>query len=190
MEFLETDTLGQERFSLLLLEPGEIYFEDFSVYYFPDGDLDNPAPNRQQQGHLKVCSKSVVFVPKQIQWPIIKFPMRNVEKIEEHEPGLLSKAANALRIATSQHVEMKAKNIVAPFVFKKVKKAHLFTLNYASVDDALGPMCQIHRASTLTCADQEVMLQQSCWPRTTWRLCAQQRAICYGPLQIPPRSQG
>lgn len=23
------------RFSLLLLEPGEIYFEDFSVFYYP-----------------------------------------------------------------------------------------------------------------------------------------------------------
>lgn len=158
MEFLETDTLGQERFSLLLLEPGEIYFEDFSVYYFPDGDVETHAPYRQQQGHLKVCSKSVVFVPKQIQWPIIKFPMRNVEKIEEHEPDLLCKAKNVLRIVTTQHVEMKAKNIVAPFVFKKVKTEHLFTLNYASADDAVGPMCQIHRASTLMPSEQEVMI--------------------------------
>ncbi|KAL8570476.1 hypothetical protein ACOMHN_034511 [Nucella lapillus] len=146
------------RFSLLLLEPGEIYFEDFSVYYFPDGDIDTHAPHRQQQGHLKVCSKSVVFVPKQIQWPIIKFPMRNVEKIEEHEPGLLSKAKHVLKIVSNQHVKMKAKNIVAPFFFEKVRKEHLFTLNYASVDDAVGPMCQIHRASTLMPSEQEVMI--------------------------------
>lgn len=34
------------RFNLLLLEPGEIYLEDFSVYYYPRGSqslLENSA---------------------------------------------------------------------------------------------------------------------------------------------------
>ena len=40
----------------------------------------------------------------------------------------------------------------------KVHRAHLFSLNYASLDDAISPMCQIHRASTLMHADQEAMV--------------------------------
>lgn len=159
MQFLETDTLGQERFSLLLLEPGEIYFEDFSVYYYPDGRVDGGSEsNRQQRGHLKVCSKSVVFVPKDIEWPILKFPMKNVQSIEEYQPKLLSKVNKILKIVSDQCVEMKAKNIVAPFIFKKGTAEHLFSLNYASLDDALSPMCQIHRASTLPTGDQAAMI--------------------------------
>ena len=40
----------------------------------------------------------------------------------------------------------------------KVHRAHLFSLNYASLDDAVSPMCQIHRASTLMHSDQEAMV--------------------------------
>nr|KAG5695582.1 hypothetical protein BaRGS_034004 [Batillaria attramentaria] len=53
---------------------------------------------------------------------------------------------------------MKAKNIVAPFVFKRGVADHVFSLNYASLDDAISPMCQIHRASTLPPADQAAMI--------------------------------
>ena len=34
------------RFSLLLLEPGEIYFEDFSVFYYPSGLSEEEAIKR------------------------------------------------------------------------------------------------------------------------------------------------
>ena len=34
------------RFSLLLLEPGEIYFEDFSVFYYPSGLPEEEAIKR------------------------------------------------------------------------------------------------------------------------------------------------
>jgi len=34
------------RFSLLLLEPGEIYFEDFSVFYYPSGSSEEEAIKR------------------------------------------------------------------------------------------------------------------------------------------------
>jgi hypothetical protein len=34
------------RFSLLLLEPSEIYFEDFSVFYYPAGLTEDEAVKR------------------------------------------------------------------------------------------------------------------------------------------------
>ncbi|CAG5129217.1 unnamed protein product, partial [Candidula unifasciata] len=158
MTFLETDTLGQERFSLLLLDPGEIYFEDFSVYYYPAGLSQHQALDKKQRGHLKLCSKSIVFVPKEIQFPIIKFPLKFVHNIEEWSGGLFSKVERIIKIVTDQTVEMKEKNIIAPFVFRKLETQHLFSLNYAAVDDCLPQMCQLHRASTLHPGDQQAML--------------------------------
>lgn len=40
------------RFSLLLLEPGEIYFEDFSVFYYPAGTTEDEAVKRYLDGIL------------------------------------------------------------------------------------------------------------------------------------------
>ncbi|CAL1532355.1 unnamed protein product [Lymnaea stagnalis] len=158
MAFLETDTLGQERFSLLLLDPGEIYFEDFSVFYYPNGLSQQQAISRKQRGHLKLCSKSIVFVPQEIQYPILKFPLKYVEDIDEWEGGLLSKVDRLIKISTDQTIEMKEKNIVAPFVFRKEKSQHTFSLNYAAIDDCLPQMSQLHRASTLPPGDQQAML--------------------------------
>ncbi|KAH9489754.1 hypothetical protein Btru_036661 [Bulinus truncatus] len=158
MAFLETDTLGQERFSLLLLDPGEIYFEDFSVFYYPAGLTTQQANNRKQRGHLKLCSKSIVFVPQEIVFPILKFPLKYVKNIDEWSGGLFTKVDKAVKIITDLTVEMKEKNIVAPFVFRKEESTHLFSLNYASVDDCLPQMCQLHRASTLPPGDQQAML--------------------------------
>ncbi|KAI8736726.1 protein FAN [Biomphalaria glabrata] len=158
MAFLETDTLGQERFSLLLLDPGEIYFEDFSVFYYPAGLSKQQSLNRQQRGHLKLCSKSIVFVPQEILFPILKFPLKYVKNIDEWSGGLFTKVERAIQILTDLTVEMKEKNIVAPFVFRKEECQHIFSLNYASVDDCLPQMCQLHRASTLPPGDQQAML--------------------------------
>lgn len=96
-----------DRFSLLLLEPGEIYFEDFSVMLHrnPDqqqqqqqsssksksksknkteaGDNDGESPG-PCEGRLKICSKSLVFVPsaKELKKPLVKFPFSECHKIE------------------------------------------------------------------------------------------------------------
>ncbi|XP_012940404.1 protein FAN [Aplysia californica] len=158
MAFLETDTLGQERFSLLLLEPGEIYYEDFSVYYYPSGLSQEQAISRRQRGHLKLCSKSIVFVPKEIQFPILKLPLKFVQDIDEWSGGLFTKVERVIKITADQTVEMKEKNIITPFIFKKEECQHIFSLNYASVDDCLPQMCQVLRASTLPPGDQQAML--------------------------------
>ena len=54
------------RFSLLLLEPGEIYFQDFSVTFKSDAD------GVEQRGRLRLCSKSITFEPIDIKHPIIR----------------------------------------------------------------------------------------------------------------------
>ncbi|PVD20376.1 hypothetical protein C0Q70_18530 [Pomacea canaliculata] len=84
--------------------------------------------------------------------------MQNVKVIEEHQVGLLSKIDKILKITSDQCVEMKKNNIIAPFGFKKGLADYFFRLNYATLDDALGPICQIHRASTLPPAEQAAMI--------------------------------
>jgi len=158
MAFLETDTLGQERFSLLYLEPGEIYYEDFSVYYYPSGLSQEQAISKRQRGHLKLCSKSIVFVPQEIQFPCLKFPLRYVKDIDEWSGGLFTKVGRLIKVTTQQSIEMKEKNIIAPFIFRREESHHMFSLNYASVDDCLPQMCQVLRASTLPPGDQQAML--------------------------------
>ncbi|KAL3859053.1 hypothetical protein ACJMK2_009289 [Sinanodonta woodiana] len=163
MTFLENDIAAQERFNLLLLEPGEIYFEDFSVYYYPqDISEDDDAFKKRQRGHLKICSKSIVFVPKESQHPLLKFPMKSIKNIEEKGGNLFSKidlANKMLKIISDQFVEMKQKNIISPYLFRKEEsREHVFSLNYVNVDDCLPQMCQLLRASTLPPADQNAMI--------------------------------
>lgn len=81
------------RFSLLLLEFGEIYFEDFSAVYFSLGNggalmesvdrcvyvrtvdfhANFVALNlRKQRGRMKICSQSLIFEPLIFSDPVIK----------------------------------------------------------------------------------------------------------------------
>ena len=77
------------RFSLTLLEPGEICFEDYLVYY---NEFENPFDSigkdksaiderNYQKGSLKICLKSVVFDPFNLSYPLLRFPLKQVEKL-------------------------------------------------------------------------------------------------------------
>jgi len=56
------------RFSLLLLEPGEYYFEDYIA------SLAVTENDTWLSGRLKICSLSLVFDPKDYRKPILKIP--------------------------------------------------------------------------------------------------------------------
>lgn len=77
------------RFSLLLLEPGEIYFEDLSVFcYTAEQYHEQTQTETEKLGRLKVCSKSLVFEPKNVMKPIIKMKFeycKSINKIKVSE---------------------------------------------------------------------------------------------------------
>lgn len=90
---LSSASASPSRFSLVLLEPGEIYFEDYLVYYHElrcpfdaveGGDNNEGLPHHQQpiKGNLKICSKSVVFDPISFSYPLVKFSYKSVDRIE------------------------------------------------------------------------------------------------------------
>lgn len=71
----------RSRFNLLLLEHGEYFFEDISVYWFPTpggGGRDKHHRQFHQcdalkvQGRLKLCSRCIIFEPTDHRKPLIK----------------------------------------------------------------------------------------------------------------------
>lgn len=67
---------------MLLLEPGEIFFEDYSVQM---RKLEAPfsEDERWMDGRLKLCSKSLVFVNKDINQPLIKIQLKETTLIKQ-----------------------------------------------------------------------------------------------------------
>ena len=51
-----------DRFSLLLLEPSEIYFEDFKVVYHTRPEDKNPSVHNEIPGRLKVKFIHQIYV--------------------------------------------------------------------------------------------------------------------------------
>lgn len=66
---------------MLLLEPGEIFFEDYSVR-MKLNDLSEDKNKCWMDGRLKLCSKSLVFVNKDINEPLIKLQFKEIISIE------------------------------------------------------------------------------------------------------------
>ena len=99
-------TQRPDRFSLLLLEPGEIYFKDLQVTYCSDPDFQGgsgggsvgrrASVSTASQGRvkiingwLKICSKSLVFVPTEASdpahpdpRPLVKLPLADCTDIK------------------------------------------------------------------------------------------------------------
>ncbi|CAG9854526.1 unnamed protein product [Phyllotreta striolata] len=151
--------MEKERFSLLLLDPGEIYFEDFSVLFIPPDTTPKTYDTKKQDGRLKMCSKSLVFDPKDISHPIIKILYKDCVVIEQWKgtAKFLNSNNNVLSVNCKEYIELLEKNIIAPYQFKKPAN-FLFLLNYANVANCLPQMCQLHRASSLPAAEQSDMI--------------------------------
>ncbi|XP_071822078.1 protein FAN-like [Apostichopus japonicus] len=159
MAFVQEFKDHRDRFSLLMLDPGEIYFEDFSVNLIPTDVSPPETEERKSRGRLKVCSKSLVFDPQDTSQPLIKFPFQRCDKIIEHEQALIARqTTNAIAIHCKQIVEMKADNMISPFKFKQNRTNFIFELNYCKSEDFLATACQLLRASTLPTLDHDSMI--------------------------------
>ncbi|XP_065828267.1 protein FAN-like [Oscarella lobularis] len=148
----------QERFSLLLLEPGEIYFEDYSAIYYPAGLAD---VKKKQKGRLKLCSKSLIFDPHESACPILKLNFRDVRSIQKTTEKLLLRVdakGGVMSVSALQVIEMKENNVIGPYVFKKVDRDYFFSLTYVNLQDVLPHVQQVHKATTLNVVDQMAMI--------------------------------
>ncbi|XP_053677990.1 protein FAN-like [Anopheles nili] len=152
--------MEKQRFSLLLLEPGEIYFEDFSVDIVKEEtplDLDNAL---QMSGRLKMCSKSLVFESKTTGFvPLIKIMYKDCTKIcRQAEESKSNPDCNQLVIQCRQYIEMLKNKVIHPYHFVQKEYTFLFHFHYAKLDECLQQICQLYRASTLPSYEQNSMI--------------------------------
>uniref|UniRef100_A0A8C7DG45 Neutral sphingomyelinase activation associated factor n=1 Tax=Oncorhynchus kisutch TaxID=8019 RepID=A0A8C7DG45_ONCKI len=150
MAFIKRKERSKERFSLLLLDLEEYYFEQHTVYHV----TTSSAKKRKIRGSLKVCSKSIIFEPEDHVEPILKIPLRDCKKIEaveekDQNPFNESKPAG-LTILCKQVYLIKENNVVAPYRVERGDSTFLFHLEVSSkTEDVVQTLLQLHRASCL-----------------------------------------
>nr|XP_023018434.1 protein FAN-like [Leptinotarsa decemlineata] len=150
--------MEKERFSLLQLDPGEIYFEDFSAIFIPPDTTPKTYETKKQDGRLKMCSKSLIFDPKDINKPIVKIPFKDCVVIEQWKGSAkFLNSNNVLSVNCREYIELLEKNVIAPYQFKGSAN-FLFLLNYANITNCLPQISQLHRASSLPAAEQSDMI--------------------------------
>ncbi|XP_043507694.1 protein FAN-like isoform X2 [Frieseomelitta varia] len=151
--------MEKERFTMLLLDPGEIFFEDYSVQMKV---VDNSSTSEEQKwkdGRLKLCSKSLVFVNKDINQSLIKIQLKETIAIDQCQSNNdIAKCGNILLVKCKQYVKMLEKNILAPYKFIHQNATFHFYFYYAKIDDCLPQILQLFRAATLPTAEQNAMI--------------------------------
>lgn len=69
------------RFNLLLLEYGEIFYENLSVFKYPlptDKLRFAECDALKVKGRLHICSRSIIFEPLDVKLPLLKFPFKSI----------------------------------------------------------------------------------------------------------------
>ncbi|CAH0364040.1 unnamed protein product [Pelagomonas calceolata] len=116
---------GTSRFSLYLLEHGELFLYDFG------GTLDDA------RGRLRCCSRSLVFEPADARAPLLKFPLRNVERLAHDNDGVA--------FSTTLYYELLANNIAAPFVKRTTFTERRFRPDHADPTELVKKIERIQK---------------------------------------------
>lgn len=141
---------------MLLLEPGEIYFEDYSCTM---SDKESLVEGKARQGRLKLCSKSLVFEPRDWACPLIKLHFKDCTAISIVKPRSFSQSSSqVIKVKTKQYAEMLEENILAPYKFVYQEREFYICFDFASAEESLGPMQQLQRASTLHAPEHNSMV--------------------------------
>ncbi|XP_029447209.1 protein FAN [Rhinatrema bivittatum] len=153
---------SKERFTLLLLDLEEYFFEQHIAYHIVNEDRRSKSTVR---GSLKICSKSIIFEPDEISKPIIKIALRDCVKIEEAEDNedgnpFLQNRPGGFLVVFNQVYFIKEENLVAPYKIQRGEMQYLFQLEIAGkVADVVQTLLQLHRASGLNkLGDQTAMI--------------------------------
>ncbi|XP_042366691.1 protein FAN [Plectropomus leopardus] len=159
MAFLKTQERTKERFSLLLLDLEEYYFEQHTAYHV----TTNSKKERKVRGSFKVCSRSVIFDPEDLEEPILKIPLRDCKKIEfvEKENNPFNEPRpSTICITCVQVIYIKENSVIAPYRNERGSKKVTFQLEgWSKTEDVVQTLLQLHRASCLEkLGDQTAMI--------------------------------
>lgn len=150
---------SKERFSLLLLDLEEYFFEQHIAHHISKaGD----ANERSISGSLKICSKSLIFEPDKCEEPILKIALRDCSKIEVEggEDLFRNNTHKRFSVVFNQVSLIKEHNNVAPYKLQRGGGHFFFQLEDSrKVDDVVQTVLQLQRASRLEkLGDQTAMI--------------------------------
>uniref|UniRef100_A0A665X3U7 Neutral sphingomyelinase (N-SMase) activation associated factor n=1 Tax=Echeneis naucrates TaxID=173247 RepID=A0A665X3U7_ECHNA len=115
------------RFSLLLLDLEEYYFEHHTANHVTN--TDSYFPSRKTRGSFKVCSRSLIFDPDDLTSPIFKVCFSNI---------------------CWGVIYIKESNVISPYRIERGVKTLTFQLEILSkTEDVVQTLLQLHRASCL-----------------------------------------
>ena len=116
---------NKNRFNLLLLEYGEHFYEDVSVFCLPLPSINRTiqqCDSLKIQGRLKICSRSLIFEPNDILRPIVRYSFKNITDYPKSYsiPALdlkhcMFETSGFITYTCSSIIEMKTNNKVAPY---------------------------------------------------------------------------
>lgn len=114
---------GAQRFTLLDVEDGEEYVEDFAAFYYPDESSDAAAMRLRRKGRVRLCTRSLVFEPNDAKFPLLRIPFKESDRIVRLSiPPTSPFGTNELCSITSrQTILMKENGVVAPYQIEKVR---------------------------------------------------------------------
>lgn len=108
----------KSRFSLLQLEHGELFLNDFS------GDLVD-GKGARSGGRLRCCSRSLVFEPNDPRAPLLRFPLRRLERLGSRGDG------RAIAFECGLSWELFANSVPAPFLSRRTPGVFSFAPAHA-----------------------------------------------------------
>ncbi|XP_075870966.1 protein FAN isoform X3 [Nelusetta ayraudi] len=197
MAFLQAQERTKERFSLLLLDLEEYYFEQHTAHHVVR--TSDGARGRKVRGSLKICSRSVIFDPDDLTEPILKIPLRDCKKIEfvENETNPFNEPRpSAVSISSVQVIYIKESNVIAPYRNERGTKKITFQLEvWSKTEDVVQTLLQLHRASCLEkLGDQAAMvaanlqsrLARSCFDKNCFQSVAEKPHMeCAAEMVLP-----
>ncbi|CAH2285272.1 FAN isoform X1 [Pelobates cultripes] len=153
---------SKARFSLLFLDQEEYFFEQHLACHISKG---NDHSERKIRGSLKVCSKSLIFEPDDINIPIYKIALRDCTRIDEVEDGntellFSSHSHRRFSVLFTQVYLIKEQNTVAPYRIERGENRFIFQLEESrKLEDVVQTLHQLQRASYLDkLGDQTAMI--------------------------------
>ena len=162
----------QHTFSLYNLSANEIYFEDYIVLYEDTSPTDE---QKKVKGRLKICSKSLVFVPNDVRSPMIKILYETISKIQDSRKNELSltdstlvasppttttkNKSNSIVIICSSVTSMFPYGRIEPYTNDNATHRILLDFVYTNVEDCLSVVGQLYRSTTLPFPDQVMMIE-------------------------------
>lgn len=111
---------------------------------------------------MKVCSKSIIFDSQDFDLPLIKFEFAQVEAIEPARNSIIAKleGEDVFQIRVNVTVELKENNNIAPYVFKKEKSTHRFSIKYVSQTSFLTEVNRLFAISRLPSYEADEKIKQ------------------------------